>query len=210
MARSSGRRGRSGRWRSRRRTASCRGGRGRAGRRRARSPRRRSRPRRRGPGAGPVSSGILSASATPSAMSSTRWASSERPATSASSGRRPVDLDDVDRDELGLGRTGELAGEADDALVAGAAAERRSTDASEARRMAGFRHGGHDTTGRRPVLGSDRGGGARARRVVGTSPADAAIAAARGSISRPGRLRRGRGGTRRALAEPLLAPVRRR
>ena len=42
---------------------------------------------------------------------------------SASSGQRPVDLDDVDGDQLGLGEPGLLGDEADDAGVARAAVE---------------------------------------------------------------------------------------
>ena len=42
---------------------------------------------------------------------------------SASSGQRPVDLDDVDGDELGLVVAGQLGGEPDDPGVARAAVE---------------------------------------------------------------------------------------
>ena len=42
---------------------------------------------------------------------------------SASSGQRPVDLDDVDRDQLGLAEAGLVGHEADDAVVARSAVE---------------------------------------------------------------------------------------
>ena len=84
--RSSGRTGSSGPWRSRPRTSCDRPGRRRAGRPRARGPRRRGRRPTSRAWSRTGSSLTPADSAVPSARSSTCWISSERPATSTSSG----------------------------------------------------------------------------------------------------------------------------
>ncbi len=112
--------------------------RGRAGRRPARRPRRRGRHRRRGPAPGPARSSGPACSACVSAMSRTRWASSLGPGDVRVEGHRPVDLDDVDGDDLGRGR-------ASPARERGGGSARR--DESAAQRHDGATEGGNGLVG---------------------------------------------------------------
>jgi hypothetical protein len=59
-------------------------------------------------------------------------------------GQAPVDLDDVDRDQLGLGRPSRLARDSDDPGIARAAVD--CEDATPKRRFVMVGHGVHDTT----------------------------------------------------------------